>query len=411
MITQDAFTTGRSLIATILNKMTQLHKARRGFMIDILMLYLSLRGRRNFLQMSREGSKVEQSYRYQFEQSFDWLDFNVKWVKDQCSNECIIGFDPSYIQKSGKCSPGLGYFYSGCAGQYKRGLEIGSIAAIDVKQHTAYHLEAVQSPSARKDCIDTDKTLVDHYADIIVERSKELKQISTVLVCDAYFTKKKFIDKVCDQSGMEMIGRLRGDANLRYLYNGPKKKGPGRPRKYAGKVDVKKIDKRKFKLVRNDNECRIYWAEVYSVGLGRQISLAYVEHLDGNKVITKLYFSTNENRSAEQILNYYRVRYQMEYIFRDARQHTGLEHCQARSENKLQFHFNASMTAVSIAKGIARKGCSIDAPISISVSDVKMELQNRNMIQRIFSIYGFDHKLIKINKRYKQLLSFGKIAA
>ena len=391
--------------------MTQLNKARRRFLIDILMLYLGLRGRRNFLQMSREGDKVEQSYRYQFGQSFDWMDFNVKWTMEHCSSECIIGFDPSYISKSGKCSPGLGYFYSGCAGQYKRGLEIASIAAIDVKQNTAYHLEAVQSPSARKDRIDANKTLVDHYGDIIVQRSTELKKISEILVCDAYFTKKKFVDKVCDQAGMEMIGRLRDDANLKYLYNGSEKKGRGRPRKYAGKISIKNIDKRRFKLVRDAAECRIYWAKVYSVGLGRQISLAYVEYLDADKVITKLYFSTNEHRSAEQILRYYRARYQMEYIFRDAKQHTGLEHCQARSKNKLHFHFNASLSAVSVAKGIARKGCQKDMAIPISVSDIKMELQNRNMIQSIFSIYGFDHKLIKINSGYKKLLFVGKIAA
>jgi len=101
----------------------------------------------------------------------------------------------------------------------------------------------------------------------------------------------------------------------------------------------------------------------------------------------------------------------MEYIFRDAKQHTGLEHCPARSENKLHFHCIASMTAVSLAKGIASKNYPKDDTLSISVSDIKMELQNRNMIHRILSNYGFDYKLIKINSGYRRLLSFGKIAA
>ena len=35
--------------------------------------------------------------------------------------------DPSYIPKSGKKTPWIGYFWSGCAGEYKRGLEIKSI--------------------------------------------------------------------------------------------------------------------------------------------------------------------------------------------------------------------------------------------------------------------------------------------
>jgi len=46
----------------------------------------------------------------------------------------------------------------------------------------------------------------------------------------------------------------------------------------------------------------------------------------------------------------------MTYLFRDAKQHLGLEHCQARSKNKLDFLFNASLTAVSIAKVISRNG-------------------------------------------------------
>lgn len=412
MITQDAFIIGKSLIGAILRKMNNLSKPRVRFIGVILMMYLSQRGRMNFLQMSRQGEKNEKSYRYQFEQGFDWLKFNKELINRNCSDELIIGFDPSYVSKSGKHSPGLGYFYSGCAGQYKKGLEIGSFAVIDVKQNTAYHLEATQSPAAKKEMMNSDKTLVDHYGDLVVTKAEQLEQISRILVCDGYFSKIKYVDKVCNHTNMEMISRLRDDANLRYLYHGPAKTGRGRPRKYAGKVDVKNIDKRRFKLVYEDDKHSIYWAVVKSVGLDREISLSYVEfkHPNGKKVI-KLFFSTNTSRSAEQILIYYQARYQMEFIFRDAKQYTGLEHCQARSANKLDFHFNASLTAISIAKGIIRNGVSKSESRPLSISDIKTELQNRNMLYRIFSIYGFDQKLIKMNELYRNTISFGKIAA
>ncbi|MFT6810949.1 MAG: hypothetical protein ACJA01_004195 [Saprospiraceae bacterium] len=82
----------------------------------------------------------------------------------------------------------------------------------------------------------------------------------------------------------------------------------------------------------------------------------YVEyHLPKGKTLIKLYFSTNVERGAKQILKYYQARYQMEFIFRDAKQYTGLAQCQARSEKKLHFHFNASLTSISIGKGIIRK--------------------------------------------------------
>mgnify|MGYP003439838048 CR=1 FL=1 len=39
------------------------------------------------------------------------------------------------------------------------------------------------------------------------------------------------------------------------------------------------------------------------------------------------------------IIQYYKSRFQIEFFYRDAKQDTGLNHCQARSENKLNFHF------------------------------------------------------------------------
>ena len=69
------------------------------------------------------------------------------------------------------------------------------------------------------------------------------------------------------------------------------------------------------------------------------------------------------------------------------------------------------MSAVSIAKTILRKGVPKNESISLCITDVKTELQNRIMLKRIFSIYGFDHNLIKIDDVYKQVLDYGKIAA
>ena len=412
MITQDAFIIGKGLIVAILQKFERTKKARQQFIIHILMLYLSHRGRINFLQMKRQGGMNEKSYRNQYNKPFDWLSFNSEYVGVNCGKEIVIGFDPSYISKSGKHSHGMGYFYSGCASQYKRGLEIGSFAAIDIKQNTAYHLLAVQTPSAKRDRIDENKTLIDYYGNLLVEKSGELEKVSKVLVCDAYFSKIKYVDKVCNETKLELISRLRDDANLQYKYYGPSRKGRGRPRKYSGKVNVKNIDKRKIKLVFTEEGLKIYSAIVYSVGLKRDIKLCYVEFtLTNGKQVNKLFYSTNINRNAKQILKYYQARYQMEFIFRDAKQYTGLEQFQGRSKNKLDFHFNASLTSISIGKGIARKEVEKDVSISTSLQDVQTELQNRNMLFRIFSIYRFDHKLIKTNKIYKQVLNFGKIAA
>lgn len=227
--------------------MGEITKWQRGFISKIFLLCIGMEGRFNFLQMGREGEYHEQTYRNNFEREFDFMTFNSHLIDQISSGELIIAFDPSYITKSGKKTKDLGYFFSGTAGMYKKGLEIGGIAAIDTKQNTAYHLEAIQSPSAKKGTIKKDYTLVDHYAKILIQRAPILTQKSKILVVDGYFAKGNFINPLDAQTDFTIICRLRDDANLMYIYNGPKSKGKGRPKKYQGKVNTKNIDKRIFK--------------------------------------------------------------------------------------------------------------------------------------------------------------------
>ena len=68
-------------------------------------------------------------------------------VEEFCSDELVLGFDPTYLNKSGKHTPDVGCFYNGSTSSYRRGLEIGAIGVVDINQNTAYHLEAIQTPS------------------------------------------------------------------------------------------------------------------------------------------------------------------------------------------------------------------------------------------------------------------------
>ena len=378
-------TRGKNLIETMLQKLSNISKGR-------------------------QGERYEKTYRYHYEKDFDWSNFNGQLIKDSCSKELIIGFDPSYISKSGKHTPGLGYFYSGVAGGYKKGLEIGSLAIIDIQQNTAYHYESINSPSSRKEKVEGGKTIVDHYAELIEQRAEGLQELSKVLAVDGYFAKKKFVDRICSQIQLEIICRLRDDANLKYLAPDQETKKRGRPRLYSGKVDVQNIDKNKFEKEYQDDEMILYSLVVYSVGLKRKIKVSYVAYLDDQEKINsrKLFFSTNLERSGVEIYKYYKARFQMEFTFRDSKQYTGLEHCQSRSVKKLNFHFNAS---INVAKCILRHGLDKSSSIPLSIGDLKMKFQNRNMLYRIFSIYGLDHKLIRINEEYHKILKFGNIAA
>ena len=104
-------------------------------------------------------------------------------------------------------------------------------------------------------------------------------------------------------------------------------------------------------MVYQDEEMNVYSLVVNSVNLDMNISLVWVDFQDkkGKVVSHKMYFSTNLERDPMQILKYYKTRFQMEFNFRDAKQFTGLTNCQARADERLEFHFNASLSAVNIA--------------------------------------------------------------
>ena len=84
------------------------------------------------------------------------------------------------------------------------------------------------------------------------------------------------------------------------------------------------------------------------------------------------------------------------FCFRDSKQFTGLNDCQARDLRKLDFAFNASLASVNAAKVMRQRYYP-----SLSIGLLKAYLSNIYMLKRIFSKSGlkpnraFNTKLIK----------------
>jgi len=371
-----------------------------------------MRGRRNFKGMERYGERCEKSYRLRFEERFDFLAFNVELCKSELSKDCVLVFDPSYLPKSGKYTPGYGKFWSGCLGRAVPGLEIGCLGVVDMRHNTAFNLEAVQTPSP-----DTlklaGKTLVDHYAELIVERWEQIAPLSKYLAVDGYFAKVKFVDAIIESTGLQIISKLRKDANLKYLYEGKKRPGRGRPKKYDGKVDLKNIDKRRFEEVYQDEEVKVYEIVVWSVFLKRKIKVAYVEFLKESKPTNRyaVYFSTDLELGALQIYRFYKARFQIEFLFRDAKQFAGLTHCQARSENKIHFHTNMALTSVGVAKIAHYLSGDKQENKSFSIANIVTRYFNERILNLFLSNFQIDPQMIKNKHAHEKFLNFGAIAA
>jgi hypothetical protein len=404
-MTNNSYPNIKVLIVSKLTKFSQritLKACRVEFIINALLCFLSIKGKINFLQMKRFTDKCEQYFSINFENKFNFQGFNLSMIKDRVT-ECIVAFDPSYIKKSGKKSFGLGSYWSGCAGKTKWGLEICGFAAVDIATNTAFHLNAIQTPQSKG------INLLHYYCRLIKENYLYFKELTACLVADSYFAKAEVVETVT-ALGMHFISRLRDDAVLLYPNREPVTGKRGRPKKYAGRVNAKEPDMKYFTLCYDAKELQVYNALVFCKSLDRLINLSIaVFYKNGKEITRKLYFSTDTKMDGMKVVAYYRSRFQIEFLYRDAKQHCGLEDCQARSKNKLHFHFNASLTAVNFAKLYWFDTRQSNA-VAFSMANIKTLCHNKMLIDRFIRMFAINPNTAKNKQKIKELYQYGLIA-
>jgi hypothetical protein len=400
-------------IDTIIKKVSEMPKSGRNFLVHILGIFMSIQTRINFLQLARHSFCYgEQACRNQFERYVDFASINKAYIYQRGSGRYIATFDLTYLRKAGKSTEGAGKYWSSVANKAVWGLEMGLLSIVDIHHHTAYHLDAIQTPSLAER---TSKNinLPDHYAQSITYNKAHLHALSChFLVADAYFAKKDFIDRIVNQTNLAVITRLRSDADCKYLYNGPKRVGRGAPKKYDGKVDWNKPNSNHFTFVYQDSDLKVYHATLYCVFLKRNISVSFCQQINENGSVKsyKIYASTDIRLTALLIKQYYQARFQQEFLIRDAKQFTGLQDCQARSTNKIEYHANTALTTINVAK-FEHWLDKDKQEMSFSMADVKTLYHNKLLIERFFQIFPDNAELIKNNPKIKELYNFGSIAA
>ena len=377
-------------------------------------LILTHTGRLNFTQMARCGRSFESRFRQNFKKSFDWPSFNRSFLESTKGHRIAIVIDSCYVARSGKKTPGVDWFCSGCAVVMKKGFEIFGISIVDADAKDSVFLKAERTftdkkrgrkPDCAKGMKDPD-SLTGWYLRMLNRNCKQLLSICKLIVADAYFSKKSFVNGL-KSLGLNLIRRFRDDVNLKYLYTWPKTGKRGKPHKFAGKVDLKNPDMNVFaedyttegKLV-----YKMYTAIVWVVSLARELRVVLVDYEDAEKKrhTRKVFFSTDTSMSARDIFDIYRTRFQLEFVFRDAKQFTGLTHCQARNKEAMSFAFNASLSSVNVARAFAR-GQGMD----LSVGSTKTLLHDAAMLDRFIAMSGKSPNMLLNNTDFKELLFYG----
>lgn len=354
------------------------------------------------MNMQRWGSRAEKSYPEMFSKFFDWFSFNIQMIKQYAGKEVICVFAPCFIKKSGKQTYGLGKFWSGVAGKALKGLEVGCLCFVDVQAATALHALAEHPPSPPT-LKQKGRTLIDHYVRGMKKHLAGMKQLTRYLAVEGYFMKKEFIHPLLSE-GLQVITKMRQG----YLYNGIHKQGKGRPKLFDGKVDTKAIDKARIKCCYQDREVKVYAAGVYAVQLKRKVLVAFVYYRDKEK--PESIISTDIAMEALTLCRYYGLRFQVEFLIRDAKQQAGLQSAQARSKQKLHTHFNVALSAVSLAKAAYWLPLP-DEQSSFSMADIKMWHMNQLITDRIFDNLELGLSERKIKQLYRQCLNFARLRA
>ena len=404
----------REMISRSLSGQTNLSKSFQSFFIEAMELMLTHTGRLNFTQMARCGRSCESRFRQNFKKAFDWLSFNKSFLESTKGHRIAIAIDPCYISKAGKKTPGIDWFWSGCASAVKRGLEILGISIVDADTKDAIFLKAEQTFTDKKrgrkpkctEGMDNPDSLTGWYLRMLTRNCRQLLSVCKLIVADAYFSKESFATGV-KSLGFDLVSRFRDDVNLKYLYTGPKAHKRGRPQKFAGKIDLKNLDMSVFTedyTVDGKLVYKMYTAIVWAASLGREVRVVIVDYVDADKKrqARKVFFSTDTTMSARDIFDIYRTRFQLEFVFRDAKQFTGLTHCQARNKEALSFAFNASLTSVNVARAFARQ-----QGMELSVGSTKTLLHNAAMVDRFIAMSGKSPNMRLNNTDFKELLFYG----
>jgi hypothetical protein len=376
--------------------------------------YRSAYGRANFTNLSRYSQLNEKTYRRQYQRSFNFMRFNQQLIEQaiEPESEIILAVDCSFIPKSGKKTYGIDYFYNGSASRAEKGLEVSAMAVVDVTQKCGYSLSVQQTPpniSSPEKTQTPEITRIDHYLTQLKATIAYLPPSLRYVVSDGFYSKIKWVEGVTNLK-LEAIGKLRRDANLRYL-NQDEYSGKGRPRKYGAKVDL--TDYSKFELVAQlSPDVALYTSVVWSISFKRKIRVCYL--LNSTNVDSSSYavlFSTDLKLDACSIYLYYKARFQIEFVFRDGKQFTGLADCQARDLTKLDFHFNSSLTALNLAKWDAIQQHNSDSDFVFSMASYKRRALNYHLLERFIDKLDLDPTLIKSHPNYSTLYEYGAIAA
>ena len=314
-----------------------------------------------------------------------WIFFTSQlWKPGQ---EYIAAGDEVVFGKAGKETYGIGRFFSSLQQRVIPGLSFFAFSVIDVKERQSYPIQVVQMVKEEGEKKRKGKEKPGKAAKRPVGRpqgskskkrekptlSPELLRIRPVLqaflavlagvlpiyylVMDGHFGNYPSAWMVL-QTGLQFISKLRSDAALYEPFKG-RYRGRGPHPKYGDKVDVRKMKKKYLKSNKVEDGIRtqIYQAILLNKEFTFPINVVIIlkTNLSTQTQAHIILFSTDLKLAHEKIIDFYTLRFQIEFNFRDAKQYWGLDDFMNVKEAAVTNAANLSFFMVNFSSILLRR--------------------------------------------------------
>ncbi len=298
----------------------------------------------------------------------------------------IMAGDESIVTKAGKETYGLDHFFSGLYGKTVAGLSFFALSLINVRERRSYptmveqrvrdeaeKAKARQKKKKRKNkkskskrkvgrpkgSKNKDKTRVKLNAELQQIKTMVQKQLMLIngiipiayLALDGHFGNNNAL-QMTRQCGLHLISKLRYDSALYFPYEGPYS-GKGPRRKYGDKIDYDNLPTKYLKQIttEGDIQTRIYQATMLHRECAQSLNVVIIVkvNLKTQARAHVILFSSDLNLPYDLLIDYYRLRFQIEFNFRDAKQFWGLEDFMNVKQTAVTNAANLSLFMVNVA--------------------------------------------------------------
>ena len=408
---------------------------------------LAMTGRVTMLGISRwteKGGSYRTIQRF-FNSTIVWAKVNWFFIRHHLldrQDTILIGGDESVVTKSGQKTYGLDRFFSSLYGKPVPGLSFFSLSLISVKERVSYPvmmeqvIKEKEKKPAQKIASQKVKKQVRRRGRPTGSKNKNrreveltayLLQIQTMLksllllvgidlvpvycVMDGAFGHNNALQMV-RQCSVHLISKLRCDAALYFPYQGPQKKR-GVNKKYGDKLNYDHIPETYLTETRivDGIQTNLYQLQLWHKLFPDLLNIVIIVkiNLKTQARAHVVLFSSDLELAYDKLLDYYRLRFQIEFNFRDAKQFWGLEDFMNVNQTPVYNAANLAMFMVNVSQLLIRH-CRPACP-TFSVNDLKAHSRGHKYVTETLKLLPQMPEPIFIDQIFANIAQIGRINA